>query len=79
MDLKFAWIFAFVVVLVSFNIVHHLIRKSIRQKPLGYQTIYDAALQGPALNIFLGGRHCYCSSIKIRVCIFQLKITMSTK
>ena len=52
MDTNFAWIVAFVAMLVSLNIVHHLIWKSIQQKPLGFQTIYDSALQGPALNFF---------------------------
>ena len=43
---NFAWIVAFVLVLISLNVVHHIIKKSIQQKPLGCQTIYDSALQG---------------------------------
>ncbi len=38
------WILAFTLLLFIINIVHHLICQSIKEKPLGCQSIYDSAM-----------------------------------
>ncbi len=39
------WLLAFLILLIIINIIHHLIDKSLREKPLGSQSIYDSAIQ----------------------------------
>ena len=39
------WISLFLCQLMASNTVHYLIGKSIQEKPLGFQSIYDSALQ----------------------------------
>ena len=39
------WFLAFLVLLVIINTIHHLIDKSLSEKALGSQSIYDSAMQ----------------------------------
>ncbi len=46
MELKdLAWLVVFLVLISLINLLYFLIVKSLREKPLGVQTIYDRALQ----------------------------------
>ena len=45
MDLSdYLWLVAFVLLLVTINMTHHLFAASVRGKPLGQQSILDSAI-----------------------------------
>ena len=39
------WHFAFLILLIPINVIYHLIDKSLREKPLRSQSIYDSAIR----------------------------------
>jgi len=55
-----SWFISFLAVFILFNILLHLIVQSLREKPLGRQSIYDSAIQ----DLFFVWR-CYGSYIGI--------------
>ena len=64
-DRDFYWLVAFSLLLPIINLIYWFIVASLRDKPLGSQTIYDQALQGSVLAISYSSGHCATSLIEL--------------
>jgi hypothetical protein len=62
--LDFFWFCCFVLMLLSLNLINHFIVKSIRDKPLGKQSVFDLASKDTFLALKFNG------SVGCLVCIF---------
>ncbi len=44
-NIDLIWLLTFLALLIIVNVTHHLIDKSLSEKPLGSQSIYDSVIQ----------------------------------